>query len=76
MTTLLKRQVYASLMEVLKDRDCYYRSGISADYDKLTDKGKEEIVKIVAVWAPHMLLDEEETLDMRAKQMVLKELAR
>ena len=76
MPHLLKRQVYAGLMEIFKDKRYYYRSGIDDRYDKFTDEGREAVAKYLAIMAPHMLRELEQELDQRAKQMVLKELER
>ncbi len=73
-TSLLKRQVYAGLMEILKDQKYYYRSGIDSNFNRLTDDGRDAVAKYMLIMAPHMLRDEDETMDMRAKQMVIEEL--
>jgi hypothetical protein len=75
MSVLLKSQVYASIMEILRRKEYYYQ-GISANYNSLTDDGINELKKCITIWAPHMIEDENQSLDMRAKQMVIKELER
>ena len=76
MPELLKRQVYAGLMEIIKDKQYYYRSGVDSNFNRLTDEGREAVAKYLAIMAPHMIRELEQELDQRAKQMVLKELER
>jgi leucyl-tRNA synthetase len=76
MSNLLKLQVYVGLMEIIKDKQYYYRSNVDANFNKFTDEGREEVVKYLSIMAPHMLREVEEELDMRAKQMVIQELER
>jgi hypothetical protein len=70
----LPNQVYAGLFEILKDQRLYYHSAIGSDYCRLTDEGKEEVVKWITIMAPQMFHKEQVELDARAKKMVWDEL--
>jgi hypothetical protein len=65
-----EKQIYAGLMEILRDDHFYYQS-FSKDYNHLTEEGNVVILEYITMMAPHMLKREEEILDNRAKQMVI-----
>jgi hypothetical protein len=73
MKSPFEKQVYAGIMEILRD-DHFYYQGYSKDYNHLTENGKEAILEYITMMAPHMLKREENALDYRAKEMVIKEL--
>lgn len=73
-TPLFKSQVYAGVMEILKDKKYYYRSGISTDYDKFTEEGEQEIINFFKLMAGTMLKKEQEQFIKEAKSMVWDEL--
>jgi len=68
-----EKQIYAGLMEILRD-DYFYYQGYSKDYNHLTEDGKAAVIEYITMMAPHMLKREENALDYRAKQMVINEL--
>jgi hypothetical protein len=74
MNQLLDKQVYAGLMEVLKDSNCYYPSPIGSEYDMLTERGEKAVVEFIKIMAPHMIKNYKQELDQRAKRMVIQEL--
>ena len=45
MNHVLHKQIYAGLMEVIKDRNLFYHSSVSKDYCHLTEQGKEAVTK-------------------------------
>lgn len=71
MKTPLDKQVYAGLMEIIKDKKYYYQSGIISDYNKLTDEGKEAVLEFISIMAPCMIKNENQMLDARSKQMMM-----
>ena len=75
-SNLLKQQIYAGIMEVIKDSSCYYTSYIGYRYDGLTEKGAEELKKFIDMMAPHMLELQNTELKELAKKMVVEELAK
>lgn len=74
MSKILPNQVYAGLFAILKDQRFYYHSAIGADYCRLTDAGKEEVIKWINMMGPQMYKLEQEELDARAKKLVWDEL--
>jgi hypothetical protein len=74
MTHILHRQIYAGLMEIIKDEKLYYHSPIGNEYCQLRDGGKEAVIKWLELMAPQMLELEKQQLDARAKKMMWEEL--
>jgi hypothetical protein len=68
--TPLDKQVYAGLMEIIKDKQYYYQSSVR-DYNKFTDEGKEAIVEFMYIMAPFMIEREDQILDQRSKQIMM-----
>ena len=71
MKTPLDKQIYAGLMEILKDPRLYYHSSIGSEYNCVTDEGKEAIVEFIIMMAPHMLKREEHELNERSKRLMV-----
>ena len=71
MKTPLDKQVYAGLMEIIKDKKYYYQSGIISDYNKLTDEGKEAVLEFISIMAPYMIKYDNQMLDERSKQIMM-----
>ena len=63
-------------MEIINDKKYYYDSKISMDYNKLTDDGMRAVLEYITIMAPHMIKNERELLDKRAKELVMEELKR
>jgi len=74
MTHILHKQIYAGLMEIIKDERFYYNSPIGKEYSHFREGGKEAALKWVELMAPQMLELEKQQLDARAKQMMWDEL--
>lgn len=74
MSSLFKKQVYAGLMEILRDNKYYYNSGLGSRYDHLTDSGVDALKEFINIVAPHMLEAERKNLEELAKKMVVDEL--
>lgn len=74
MKTPLDKQVYAGLIEIIRDRKYYYESGVSNDYNHLTDEGVSAITEFISIMAPHMLKREELKLNERSKQLMMEKL--
>ena len=74
MSNLYKRQVYAGIMEILRDNKYYYNSMMGYNYNHLTDAGRQELAKFIEIVAPEMLRLETEELDTRARDLVAKAL--
>lgn len=72
MKTPLDKQVYAGLMEILKDGNLYYHSPIGSEYDTLSETGQQAVIEFVTIMAPHMIKNYRQELDERAKQLVIQ----
>jgi hypothetical protein len=68
----IKELLYGGVMEMLKNRDYYYNSSIGSNYNHFTENGKEAIEAYLKVIADLMLKAEEESLNKRAKELVVK----
>lgn len=70
----VKDLMFGGLMELSRNSKYYYHSSVGSGYCYWTEDGKEAIVEFMKELAPMMRLAEEQDLDARAKEMVLKEL--
>jgi hypothetical protein len=70
----VKDLVFGGLMELQRNRAYYYYSGVGSNYSYWTEDGKEAVLEFMREMAPLMRQAEEQDLDKRAKEMVLKEL--
>lgn len=68
----IKELLYGGMMEMLKNRDYYYNSGIGSNYSHFTENGKEAMAEYLRVMADLMMKAEEESLNKRAKELVIK----
>jgi hypothetical protein len=70
----VKDLTYGGLMEMINNRDLYYKSSVGRDYSHFTDAGKQAVSEYMELMAWKMIQAEEAELDRRAKEMVMKEL--
>ena len=68
----IKELLYGGMMVMLKNRDYYYNSGIGSNYSHFTENGKEAMAEYLRVMADLMMKAEEESLNKRAKELVIK----
>ena len=72
---VLKKQIYAGILEVLKDRNCYYRSSVgNGSYSYFTEAGEKAIMHYIKTMAPTMLDQYDYEMNEIAKKMVWEEL--
>ena len=72
---VLKKQIYAGILEVLKDRTCYYRSTVGGgSYSYFTEAGEKAIMHYIKTMAPTMLDQYDYEMNEIAKKMVWEEL--
>ena len=74
MSNLLKRQVYAGIMEILNDKKYYYCSTVGPQFNHFTEEGNLAIIEYMQILAPAMLKKEEQEFTKLAKEMVWDEL--
>jgi hypothetical protein len=60
---------------MMQNKDLYY-SSVNAQYSHWTERGTLAVAEFVTNMTPHMHTAEDEMLDDRAKQLVMKELKR
>ena len=68
----VKDLFYGGIMEILKNREYYYNSGIGSDYNHFTERGKEAMDAYLRSMSVMILKAEEESLNKRAKELVIK----
>ena len=73
---VFQKQIYVSLLEILRDEDLYRQSLIDTKYNKFSEAGKEALLEYMVMMAPAILQKEKQELDKRAKQLVVEELKR
>jgi hypothetical protein len=66
--------VYASLLTTLNNSKFYYHSPVGSTYSHLTDEGRKAVLGLIELYACPMLAAENEMLDERAKEIVIREL--
>ena len=74
--TALKDQLYGSILEMMNNRDYFYRSDIGKhhEYSHWTDLGKEELLDFVMSHSRRMLTAEDELVRNKAKEMTFEAL--
>jgi hypothetical protein len=70
----IKQLMYGGIKELMADRRYYYNSGVGKNYSYFTDEGKVAVYEFVTEIASYITDAENNELDKRAKDMVLKEL--
>jgi regulator of sigma D len=72
--TAIKDLLYGGMMEMMRNRQYYYNSGVNSSYNSWTDEGREALAEYMTLVAGKMWEAEQVELNARAKEMVLKEL--
>jgi len=70
----IKDFTHGGLMEIMKDRQYFYYSEVGPDYCHLTEEGERAIIEFINLVSYKMLEADNEELNQRAKEMVLKSL--
>jgi hypothetical protein len=68
----MKDVLYGGLIELMGNRDYYYHSVASPKYSYWTELGKEALTGYFLALGDKILEAEEESLNKRAKELVLK----
>ena len=74
MNHILHKQIYAGLLEIVKDSNHYYNSSVGSSYSYLREDGEKAVLEWIKLMAPKMLELEEKQLDARAKKIMWEEL--
>jgi regulator of sigma D len=72
--TAIKDFVYGGMMELMRNRQYYYHSGVNSTYNHWTDEGKAALADYMTLIAGKMWEAEQVELNARAKELVLQEL--
>ncbi len=72
--TAIKDLVYGGMLELMRNRDYYYNSGVSASYNHWTEQGRIALADYMNLVAGKMWEAEQAELDRRARDLVVKEL--
>ena len=67
----IKDLVYGGLKELASNTEFYYQSPVSSEYSHLTDAGREAVADYLDRMLYIINKSEEESLNIRAKQMVI-----
>jgi hypothetical protein len=68
----VKDLFYGGVLEILQNNKYYYNSGVGSNYSHFTEDGKEAMDEYLKYMASLMLKAEEESLNKRAKALVIK----
>lgn len=70
----IKDFMYGGLMEIMRNRQYFYNSGVGSAYSHFTEEGHRAVQEYMTLVAGKMLEAEQRELNARAKEMVLNEL--
>lgn len=70
--TAIKDLFYGGIMEILNNPTYYYNSRIGSEYNYFTERGKAAMEEYLKTMSGLMLKTEEESLNKRAKELVIK----
>ena len=68
----IKEVMFGGVSEILKNRNLYYYSAVGSNYCHFTEEGKLALQQYMDLIAYKILEAEEESLNKRAKEMVIK----
>jgi hypothetical protein len=68
----IKDFTYGGLLELMRNRQYYYHSGVGSGYNHFTAEGERALIEYMNIVAAQMIESEEEELNERSKQLVLK----
>lgn len=68
----LKEFIFGGTRELMKNRKYYHHSLVGAEYCKWTDEGAKALTDFMNLIGHQMIINEENALDRRAKDLVIK----
>lgn len=71
---MVKDVFYGGIVELMDNRKYYYSSGVSHNYNHWTEDGKKALHDYVSFMTVQIAQAEEEEMDRRSKEFVLKTL--
>jgi hypothetical protein len=70
----IKDVLYGGLIELASNRKFYYTSSVNRQYCHWTDEGEAAVKEFLVLMTPMIMETEDQTLDQRARDLVMKEL--
>jgi hypothetical protein len=70
----LKDVLYGGIVELMSNRKYYYSSGVSHSYNEWTEDGRKALKAYMTLMTAQIAQAEEEEMDRRSKEFVLKTL--
>ena len=74
--TEVMEMISGTLRSIIDNSDYFYRSPVAVQYSKLNPQGEQVLIKTMSVLLPLMAKAQDESLNQRAKELVVKELKR
>lgn len=68
----LKNILYGSIYELANDKQYFYHSPFGGKYNHFTPEGEKAVLEILTVYVEKILQEEKNSLDRRAKELVIK----
>lgn len=68
----IKDIMYGGIVEMMKNRELFYNSSVNAKYSEWTVAGNAALQEFIQAISVQILLIEEEDLNKRAKEIVVK----
>jgi hypothetical protein len=72
--TAIKDLLYGGMLELMRNRQYYYNSGVNSSYNSWTEEGKIALADYMNLVAGKMWEAEQVELDSRARELVVREL--
>jgi hypothetical protein len=69
---VVKDLLYGGLTELMNNKELYYRSSVGADYSNWTERGSRVMLTFMNSITKQMHTAEDQLLDKRAKELVIK----
>jgi hypothetical protein len=69
---VVKALMWGGLMELMNNKEFYYRSTIDPEFGNWTERGSLVMMKFMNSMTKQMVAVEEQDLDRRAKDLVIK----
>jgi hypothetical protein len=70
----LKDFLYGGLLEIMNNRQYYYKSSSGQDYSHFTEEGEQALVEYMNLVSWKMIETENDELNARSKEIILKTL--
>ena len=69
---VVKDLMWGGLIELMNNKEFYYRSSVGPEYGHWTDRGTSVMMAFMSSMTKQMVAAEEQELNRRAKEMVIK----